>query len=106
MGPLGIGGLCRLAAVGRIALIQGGESAPDALQGLDDLTLQLDEDAGSVGVSALLDLLGLGPGLLDDLFRAQLGRSSELALLDEEGGLLLRPRDDALRFVLGTLHET
>ena len=100
MGPLigrGLGiWLARVAAVGGIALVQRGQATADGFKGLDHLALELDQDVGSVGVRALLDLCRLALRLLDDLLRSLLRGTRELALLDEEGGLLLGARDDAL----------
>ena len=51
------------------------------------------------------DLGCLGVAVGDDLLAADLGGPGQLALLDEEGRLLLGAGEDALRLLLGTLHE-
>ena len=63
------------------------------------------ERSSAARVSALLDLASLAHRLLDDLLGALLGSTPELALLDEEGGLLLGACEDALRLLLGSLDE-
>jgi hypothetical protein len=90
---------------GRIALIEGGEAASDALEGLDALPLELDQDARGIGVRTLADVLGLRLTRLDDLARSKLSGARQLPLLDEEGGLLLRSREDALGLLLGALDQ-
>src|SRR5262245_1862222 len=89
----------------RVSLVEQRQSASNALERLDALALELDQDARRVGVGATADLLGVRLALVDDLLAADLGGTRQLALLDEERGLLLSAGEDALALFLGTLDE-
>ena len=93
---------CRPAG---IALVEGAQAAPDALERLDALALELDEDARGVVVGARrISSASRAPSAMISC-RALLGGARQLALLDEEGGLLLGAREDALGLLLGALDE-
>src|SRR6476661_5996253 len=74
----------------RVSLVEQRQAASNALERLDALALELDQDAGSVGVGAAADLLAVRLAFLDDLRTSDFGGTRQLALLDEEGCLLLR----------------
>jgi hypothetical protein len=67
---------------------------------MDDLALESDEDRNRVLVCAAADLLGFGLGAGDDPPALLVGRLGQAALVDQEGGLLLGTRDDALGLLL------
>src|SRR3954465_1674749 len=89
----------------RVPLVEQRESAPNALERLDALALELDEHAGGIGVGAATDLLGLALALIHDLPAPDLGCTRQLALLDQERSLLLGAGEDALALFLGALDE-
>src|SRR3954454_5029480 len=94
-----------IRTLGRVSLVQQRQAASNALECLDALALELDQDAGGVGVCAAADLLGVALPFFHDLRTSDLGGTRQLALLDEERGLLLGAGEDALALFLGTLDE-
>src|ERR687895_837872 len=87
----------------RVTLVEQRDSSFDALQRLDALAFELDQDAGCVLVCTAPDLFGLAVSLGHDLLAALLGRARQLALLDQERRLLLGARDDPVGLLLGVL---
>src|SRR3990172_4248797 len=83
--------------------VEHGEPALDALQRLDALALELDEHARGVLVRSSADLLFLRVRRLEQLRGAAFRLLRQAALSDQEGGLLLRSRLDALRLLVDPL---
>ena len=96
---------------GFVALDQGSslvkERDPllDALERLHHIALKADQDADRVLVSTAPDLIGVIMCVGDDRAALALGRLGQPALVDQERGLLLRPRHDALGLLLRLLHD-
>ena len=72
----------------------------DALQGLNDLTLEPDEHRHGVLVGAAADLLGVGLRAADDALALVISGLGQATLIDQERGLFLGAGDDPLRLLL------
>ena len=88
-----------------MTLVEQCQPALDALECLDALPLQVDQDALGVLVGTAADLLRLALAVADDLARALLGGTRQLALLDQVGRLLLGAGSDPLGLLLGTIDD-
>src|SRR5688572_6157389 len=86
-------------------VVEQRKAALDALEGADALAFELDQHALRVLVRAAPDLVCLTLAVGDDLRGANLSGAGELALLDEESGLLLGASQDALGLLLGALDD-
>ena len=86
-------------------LVEHRDPLLDALQRLHHVTLEANEHADGVLVGTAPDLVGVCLGVGDDGPALLVGGLGETALVDEECRLLLRLRDDALRFLLGLLDD-
>jgi hypothetical protein len=89
----------------RAARVEEVDPPLDALERPDHVPFEPDEDIDRVFVGAAADLLGVGVGLGDDPPTLRLGLLGEAPLVDQEGGLLLRPGDDPLGLFLGLLDD-
>ncbi len=85
--------------------VEQGDALLDALERLDDVALEPDQDTDRVLVGAAADLLGVAMGVGDDLAALGLGRLGQATLVDQERGLLLGLRDDPLGLLLGLLDD-
>ncbi len=94
-----------LTAQGRPPLVEEGDALLDALEGLDDVPLEADEDRCGVLVGTPPDVVADALGFADDAAALVLGRLGQAALVDEEGRLFLSPGDDPLRLLLGLLDD-
>ena len=99
------GAVCVVGAEVRPTGIEEVDALLDALERLDDVALEPDEDVDRVLVGAAADLFGLVLGLGDDPAALGLGLLGESTLVDEERGLLLGSGDDALGLFLGLLDD-
>jgi hypothetical protein len=107
-GPAGLGLLGPVLLVGAkvgAAGIEQVDALLDALERLDDVALQPDQDVDGVLVGAAPDLLGVLLGLAYDAAAVGLGLLGETTLVDEERSLLLGTGDDPLRLFLGLLDD-
>jgi hypothetical protein len=82
------------------ALVEESDALLDALQRVNDVALQADQDRDRVLVRAATDLLCLGLGAGDDPATLLVGRLRETAFVDQESGLLLGAGDDSLGLLL------
>ena len=87
------------------ALVEERDPLLDALERLDDVALEADQDADGVLVGAAADPFRVSVRLGDDPLALGLGGLGEATLVDEERGLLLGPRDDPLGLLLGLLDD-
>ena len=94
-----------MAVLGTLPLIEERQTALDALKCLDALAFESDEHALRIVIRAATDLIRLAMTLADDLRRLDLCGLGQLALLDEECGLLLGAGEDALGLFLGALDD-
>jgi hypothetical protein len=94
-----------IGAQQRSAFAQQGDAVLDALERLDHITLEADQDADGVFVGAAADLAGVALRRRDDLAALDVGRLGEPALVDQEGRLLLGLGEDALGLLLGLLDD-
>jgi hypothetical protein len=78
----------------------------DALERLDDVALESDQDVDGVLVGAPADLLRDLLRFGDDPAALGFGLLGEAALVNEEGGLLLGARDDSLGLLLGLVDDS
>ena len=88
-----------------MTLVEHVDPALDAGQGLDALALEADQDAGRVLVRTTTNLAGLVLGAIEDLGRALLCRTDELALLEHLNRLFLGPGDDRVTLLAGALRD-
>jgi hypothetical protein len=87
-------------------LVEEIDALLDALEGMDDLALEPDQDRHGVFVCAAANLVGLGLRAGNDAAAFLLGRLGQPALIDQEGRLLLGPRDDALSLLLRLVDDS
>jgi hypothetical protein len=86
-------------------VVEQGDPLLDALERLLDVALKTLEHADRVLIGPGSDLVRVRRGVLEDAAALGVGSLGEASLIDEEGGLLLRPRDDPLRFLLRLLDD-
>jgi hypothetical protein len=106
--PAFLGDTVLVSGVGRdlgASLVEKRNALLDALEGLDDLALEPNQDAHGVLVCAAADLLGLVLRLADDPAALGFRLLGEAALVDEEGGLLLGSGHDPFGLLLGLLDD-
>src|SRR5579883_304096 len=77
---------------------------PNCRQELGELVLEIAEDVQGIHIGTLADLLGLPPGLGDDLLSLFLGPSDQLVLAEHQARALAGRIDDLVRLFLG-LHD-
>src|ERR687891_389370 len=93
---LGVDPLGAVPILWGVTLVKQGQAPLDALERLDALPFQPDQDGLRVLVGAAPDLVRLALAGRNDLGRLDLRGLGELPLLDEECSLLLRAGEDAL----------
>jgi hypothetical protein len=98
---LGFGGLLVVGP----ALVEKRDPLLDALEGLDDLPLEPDEDPDRIFVGAATDVVRVVLGLADDPPTLDFGQLREPPLVDQEGRLLLGAGDDPFGLLLGLLDD-
>jgi hypothetical protein len=81
-------------------IVEQGKPAFNALECLDALAFEVDEDALGILVGAAPDLIGVVFAGGDDLLGPDFGGPSQLALFDQKRRLLLRTGEDALGFLV------
>jgi hypothetical protein len=89
----------------RPALVEHRDALLDALQCLDDVAFEPDQDAHGVLVGPASNLVGVTLGVGDDAPALLVGSLSQAPLVNEECRLLLRPGNDALGLFLGRFDD-